>query len=55
MVLLNRWFYITGVLYVLTEPEGYLVSYLILCPFGLGTLSGSKKLKHITSYSAGTG
>ena len=35
-------------LYVLTEPEGYLVSYSILCPLGQGLLSGSKKLKRIT-------
>ena len=45
---LHRQFYITGVLYILTEPEGHLVSYSILCPLGPGALSGSKKLKHIT-------
>ena len=45
---LHRRFYITDVLYVLTEPEGHLVSYSILCPLGPGVLSGSKKLKHIT-------
>ena len=40
--------YITGVLYIVTEPEGHLVSYSILCPLGPGALSGSKKLKRIT-------
>ena len=44
---LHRRFYITGVLYVLTEP-GHLVSYSILCPLGPGALSGSKKLNRIT-------
>ena len=46
----EREFYIGGstLLYVLTEPKGHLVSYSILCPLGLGALSGSKKLKRIT-------
>ena len=48
MRVLHRWFYITGVLYVLFELEGHLVSYSILCPLGPGVLSGSKKLKHVT-------
>ena len=48
MRVLHRQFYITGVVYVLTEPEGHLVSYSILCPLELGVLSGSKKLKCIT-------
>ena len=45
---LHRRFYITGVLCVLTEPEGHLVSYSILCPLWPGALSGSKKLKRRT-------
>ena len=45
---IHRQFYITGVLHVLTEPEGHLVSYSILCPLGLGVLRASKKLKRIT-------
>ena len=48
MRVLHRRFDITGVLYVLTELEGYLVSYSILCPLGSGVLSGSKKLNRIT-------
>ena len=44
---LHRQFYMTGVLYVLTEA-GRLVSYSILCPLGPGVLSCSKKLKRIT-------
>ena len=48
MRVLHRQFYITGVLYVSTEPQGHLVSYSILCPLRLGALSGSKKLKRIT-------
>ena len=45
---LHRQFYITGVVYVVTEPKGHLVSYSILCPLEPGVLSSSKKLKRIT-------
>ena len=44
---LHRRFYITRGLYVVTEPEGHLVLYSILCLLGPGALSGSKKLKRI--------
>ena len=48
MRVLHRQFYITGVLYVLTEPGGHLVLYSIVCPLEPGALSGSKNLKRVT-------